>query len=332
MPSVGVQRAALARLLGVVSVLLAPILGGCATNPATGERFFSTMSWEQEIQLGEEAAPSLTEQFGGEVEDAELRRFTDRVGRDLLRGIEDGVPELEWEFTLLDSDVINAFALPGGKVFMSRGLAARMTNEAQFAAVMGHEIGHVTGRHGNRRMSQQVGFNVIVAALGIGVTAADEDSAFRKYGKYGLPVLAVGGNLVLLSYGRGDELEADMLGMRYMVRAGYDPVGAVEVQELLLEAAAGASRPPEILSSHPSGQRRIRDLENLITSEYAYTQGNDDYRLFADRWRRGFLHRLPSNAEGPAASTNALAARTMSAERLLASPALWCAHCADGTH
>ena len=300
---------------------LTMLVGGCTTNPATGKRTFTLLSWEEEMAMGAEAAPQMLEQFGGEVQVAELDAFTDRVGFDLVAFVEPGVPTLDWEFYLLDSDVINAFALPGGKIYMSRGLAERMTSEAQFAAVIGHEIGHVTARHGNQRISQQIGFNIAVAAGAIAVGVADEDSAVREYGQIGLPVLAVGGNLVLLSYGRDQELEADMLGVRYMAKAGYDPIGALEVQQLLKQASGGGAQGLDaFLSTHPPSDQRIDQIRSLLAGPYAYTQNNPEFEIHADRFEREFLSRLPpSDARRDDEAVYEFA---------LSNPASWCAHCA----
>jgi len=308
------------RLIGITLAALPLLIGGCSTNPATGKSTFTLLSWEDEMAMGAEAAPGMLEQMGGEVPVAELDDYTDRVGMDLVAWIEPGVPELDWEFYLLDSDVINAFALPGGKVYMSRGLAQHMTTEAQFAAVIGHEIGHVTARHGNQRISKQIGFNIAIAAGAVAVSVADEDSAVKEYGQIGLPVLAIGGNLVLLSYSRDQELEADMLGVRYMTKAGYDPIGALQVQQLLKEASGGAASGglDAFFSSHPPSDQRIGQIQSLLTAEYHYTQNNAEFREYAERYQNQFLSRLPaSDAHLDAAEPFELARASS-----------WCAHCA----
>ncbi len=305
-------------IAAVLSVALLSIVG-CSTNPATGKRSLTLLSWEQEIQMGAEAAPQFTAEYGGSVASASANRYVDRVGRRLLGGVEEGVPELEWEFTLLDSDVINAFALPGGKVFMSRGLAQKLTSEAQLAGVLGHEIGHVTARHGNQRISKQLGFNIALGALAIGVGVADEDSAVREYGQYAVPAMAVGGNVVMLKYGRDEESEADMLGVRYMTRAGYNPLGQVQVMEVLAEASSGP-RPIEWLSTHPNPETRIERLHEIIREEYAFTQNSPDYREYPERYRSEFLSSL-SLMPGSAVNT-VLASLGESSE--------WCGHCAAG--
>lgn len=293
-------------------------LGGCTRNPATGELIFTMMSWEQEAAIGLEAGPQFTAEYGGEVPDAEARAYVDQVGRRLLEGIEEGVPELDWTFTLLDSQVINAFALPGGKVYFSRGLAEKLDSEAEMAGVIGHEIGHVTARHGNQRISRtqafQVGLGLGAAAVGV----ADPDSSFAKFGTIAVPVIAIAGQPIQLKYGRDEELEADYLGMRYMARAGYDPIGQRQVMEVLRAASSGSSQ-PEWLSTHPASDTRIDRINGMLAGEFAYTQNSPEYVTNEDAYQRRMLDRL--GKLGPPAH----GAQGVS---LLDTPALWCSHCA----
>ena len=267
--------------------------------------------------MGVEAAPGMTAEFGGETPDAQAQAYVDEVGTRLLGGIESGIPKLPWEFTLLDSAVINAFALPGGQVYISRGLADKLTSEAEMAGVLGHEIGHVTARHGNQRISKQIGFNVAMVAAAVVVGAADEDSDIRKYGEIGVPALAIGGNIVMLKYGRDEELEADMLGMRYMARAGYNPVGQRMVMELLKRASGGSTQ-PEWLSTHPASDTRITRINNLLRSEYAYTQNSPDYVMKEQEYKTRMLDRLARLGPPRQGSTPV---------SMLDTSVLWCAHC-----
>lgn len=318
----------------LVGLVLTLVLAGCSVNPATGERIFTLYSWDQETQLGAQAFAPMVEQYGGEVTDPFLRDYTTRIGQALVPHIEDGVPDLPWSFTLLDSDVINAFALPGGKVFMSRGLAEQFTSEAEFAAVIGHEIGHVTARHGNQRISQQTAFTTGLTIGALAVDAAGDGSRFAEYGRLAIPALNIGGNVVLLSYGRDQELEADMLGVRYMARAGYDPIGALGVQQLLKEASGGGGGGGafgDLLRTHPSSDSRIDQIRGLLAGEYAYTQNNPRYQQFKARYEREFLRRLsalprPSHPEPGTRGSLMLAAQR--AHGVAGGPASWCWHCA----
>lgn len=309
----------------IVLCLLAAMLilpaTGCSINPATGKRTFTLLSREQEIALGSDAAPQFTDEFGGKVPSERLQQYVAGIGRKMAAETEEYNPDLPWEFTLLNTDVVNAFALPGGKVFFTRGLARELTSEAQMAGVLGHEIGHVTARHGNQRISQQIGFNVVLAGLAVSVAAADEDSSYRRYGQYALPALAIGGNVVLLKYGRDEEIEADALGMRYMTAVGYDPRGQLEVMQTLARLSDGP-RPPEFLSTHPAPETRIERIQRQLSDEYSYTQANPHYGSFADRYQREFLDVLASLPPAPKGQARG----PLDLDR----PATWCGVCAAG--
>ncbi|MCA9299061.1 MAG: M48 family metallopeptidase [Phycisphaerales bacterium] len=294
----------------IITCLLGLVLWGCSKNAATGDRQLLLYSVDSEIAMGVEAAPQLTEEYGGAVKNAALQAYVADIGSRMAATTEAYNPDLPWEFTLLDSDVINAFALPGGKVFVSRGLAVRMTNEAQLAAVLGHEIGHVTARHVGDRLSRAAIANGVAVAATVGAGMSDQNWAAA------IPlVVGVGGQGYLLKFGRDQELQSDALGVRYMANVGYDPKGAYEVQKILEEASAGGDRPPELLSTHPYPERRQEQIIALLEGEFAYTQNNSEYKLYPERYQSQFLKRL---AAMPAAPDRALA---------LEHPVTWCAVC-----
>jgi len=284
-------------------VLVALPTTGCSVNPATGKRSFTLMSWDKEKALGLAAAPEMTEAFGGQIPDAAIGDYTRQIGTKLVTGIEEGVPDLDWEFTVLNSPVINAFALPGGKVFISRGLAIKLDSEAELAGVLGHEIGHVTARHSNQQMSAQLGINFAIGAVAAGVGLSDADSEVRKYGQLGLPAVAVGSNLFLLRFGRSEELEADMLGMRYMTRAGYNPRGQLEVMQVLAAEATG-ERPPEWLSTHPLPESRIDRINEYLANEYAPTQDNPSFVTNRAQYKSNMLDRINALPPAPEPTPN----------------------------
>lgn len=274
---------------GVRGVLLAGaaavLLGGCSTNPTTGRSQFNALSRDQEIALGTEAMPQLTAEFGGAVARQDLQAYVREIGLKLAQHTEGESPSLPWEFTLLDSDVINAFALPGGKVFVSRGLAEKMTSEAQLAGVLGHEIGHVTARHVNDRIAQQQGFQIGGALLGILVGDSGGGQALSEL--YGF-----GGQGFLLKFSRDQESESDALGMRYMAKAGYDPAGQRGVMEILQASMGGASGQGEFFATHPYPETRIKRITQLLETEYAYTQNNPQFKKGEAEFRQRFLSKL----------------------------------------
>ncbi len=271
----------------VLLVLLLPAASGCVTNPATGKRVFNTMSVEKEIALGTQAQPEFLKGNGGEVSDPAILSYVRGIGHNLAAVSER--PELPWEFHVLDSAQINAFALPGGKVFMSRGLLEKMSNEAQLAGVLGHEVGHVTSMHIGRRMSQAQALGIGGILIGVVGEASDEDW-LRVLGVG----TAVGGTVYLLKFSRGNESESDMLGVRYMTRLGYNPHGQMQVMEILKQASGGkqSGALESMLSTHPLAQDRIDDLEALIADQYPGADQSGRYEYNPQRFEREVLDRL----------------------------------------
>lgn len=265
------------------------VLAGCSTNATTQRSQFLLLSLQQEAQLGTEAKPQMLSEMGGALTRADINSYVTGIGQSLLRPALERDPEMAsftWEFTVLDSDVINAFALPGGKVFMSRGLMAKMSNEAQLASVLGHEIAHVMARHGNERVSRNM-------AGQLGLQAASIALGGVQGGQLISEIASQGTGLFLMSYDRRQESESDSLGAEYMVAVNYDPMGAVQVMEILAEASGGKN-PPEILSTHPDPARRANDLRAKIESQFAHTQGNNAFQLKEAEFKRGILQKLGS--------------------------------------
>lgn len=308
------MRRALFALTAASALLVLP---ACEHNAATGRKQFILMSWDQEIALGAEAMSSLTSEYGGRVSDAGLSGYVDMLGQHLASFTTNQVPaEMPWEFTLLDSDVVNAFALPGGKVFFSRGLAEQLTDEAQMALVLGHEIGHVTARHGAERISHALAVQGIVFGAAVAAGASEDDSWMVQ----ALPlVVGLAGQGYLLKFNRDQESEADELGLRYMVQAGYDPAAIFDVMTVLAGASQGG-QPPEFLSTHPHPDTRIEQGRRLIANEYAYTQNNPQYMRQKYRYQRDFLDRAALLPPPPDRQSR-INIRDASS---------WCWHCAHG--
>lgn len=301
--------------LALVGALLVSAQVGCSTNPATGRSQLNLMSRSQEIALGDQAKSQLTGEYGGSIGDASINTYFTNIGTDLSRQTEADFASLPWEFTLLDSEVLNAFALPGGKVFVSRGLAEKMDSEAELAFVMGHEVGHVTARHVNERISQQMVVSGAVAAVAIGAQMSDRDVI-----KYGVPaVVGAGAGAYLLKFNRDQESEADALGMRYMARSGYNPYGAYEAMGILAEAAQGGQRQPEFLSTHPYPETRLKQIQERLQKQYPDSMQNKRNKTFPGRYQNQMLNRLAMLPPAPDAGT-ALA---------IGPASVWCAVCRE---
>ncbi len=228
-------------------VLALPLASGCATNPATGQREFTLVSSAQELQIGQQGYPAAIAEYGL-YGDARLAAYVDSIGQKLAKVSE--LPDLKWHFTLLDDPTVNAFAMPGGYIYVTRGILAHLNSEAQLAGVMGHEIGHVTARHSAKHLTQQE-----LAGLGMGLAGAVSQD-FRRYG--GVAQQALG--LLFLKYSRDDESQADALGIRYATAAGWDPreIPATYAMLKRIGERAGAGL-PSFLSTHPDpGDREAR--------------------------------------------------------------------------
>lgn len=230
------------------------------TNPVTGEVQHVDMTVEQEIALGLQSAPQMLNQYGGEYPDPQAQALVDRIGQKLVATLPGDQP-YRFEFHLLrDPQTINAFALPGGQVFITYALFSKLKTEDQLAGVLGHEIGHVVERHSAQHIAQQ---QLTQGLTGAAVIASyDPDNPTGSVGKAAMAALI--GNLVNMKYGRGDELESDKNGIYYMAKAGYNPEEMVGVMEVLEAAAGGVSRRPEFFSTHPNPENRIARIRATI--------------------------------------------------------------------
>lgn len=231
-------------------------------NPVTGEKQRVQLSPRQEVVLGLEARDKMAAQYGGLYPGQSIQQYVDRVGERVVNGSEAKKAGYPFEFHLLrDSKTVNAFALPGGQVFITAGLMRLLNSEAQLAAVLGHEAGHVVGRHGAEHLAkQQLGRSLVTA---VGVATTDD----RGGGQQAALIAQAVNQVVGLRYGRADELESDRLGFQFMTEAGYDPRGIVEVMKILGSARNGEA-PPEFLSSHPNPENRVEKLQALIAQSF----------------------------------------------------------------
>jgi predicted Zn-dependent protease len=245
-------------LLGLALIVMGT---GCAVNPATGQRQLSLVSEAQEVQLGREAAQDVQASLGL-LDDDQLQSYVERVGKRLAARSER--PNLPWSFQVVDDPTPNAFALPGGFIYVTRGLLALLTSEAQLAAVLGHEIGHVTARHSVSQISKaqlaQLGF-------GLGGILFPETQQLA-------PAIGAGLELLFLKYGRDDERQADEVGYRYLRDGGYSTSEADDVFAAL-ERAGGEQRSalPNWLSTHPSPAERVKTAQARAAQEPASSRG-----------------------------------------------------------
>ncbi len=241
------------RLLIGVAIVAFAYLKKCSqqeVNKYTGKTQAVSLSPQQEIAIGLQQAPSMAQQHGGLLPDQNAQALVDKVGQRLVNNTVAKQSGYKYDFHLLrDNRAINAFALPGGQIFITYALFSKLKNEDQLAGVLGHEIGHVLGKHSNERITNANFWKLLTMGASVG---AD------------LGQLANGiGQQTLLKNGRGDELESDELGVKLMIDAGYNPESLIGVMEIL-KAAAGPNRVPEFQSSHPDPENRIEKIKEAI--------------------------------------------------------------------
>jgi len=262
-------------------------LATCATNPVTGKRELSLISESQEVAMGQDAAKQVVASISP-VQDPSLQQYVSGLGMTLAKASER--PNLPWSFTVIDDPQVNAFALPGGPIFITRGILSHMNSEAQLVSVLGHEIGHITAKHSVQQMSQ-------AQLAQIGLIAA----VIVKPGLAGFGDLASQGlGLLFLKFGRDDERQADDLGFRYMTNAGYAPTEMAEMFRTLQRLGGGSTegRVPEWLSTHPDPGNRVQKTLDLVAAASlpanmkverdAFLQRTDGL-IFGENPREGFF-------------------------------------------
>jgi predicted Zn-dependent protease len=234
----------------------------CATVPYTQRHQFNLVSNEQEAKLGDDAYKEILAK-NPRSENQGWQDMIQRTGANIKNVAEQ--PDFKWEFNVLKGKDVNAFCLPGGKVAFWEGIMPICENETGVAVVMGHEVAHAIAHHGAERMSQGMGAEIIgqILAVGLGNTSpATRDNVLKLYG--------VGANVgVMLPFSRKHESEADKIGLLLMAKAGYDPRATVEFWKRMSKAGGG-EKPPEFLSTHPSDETRIRQLEEWMPEALAF--------------------------------------------------------------
>lgn len=246
-------------MIGGIIALVAIVsyYGSSSVNPVTGENQRISLSPAQEIAMGLQSAPQMAAQFGGLSNHAQRRELVKQVGRKLVAQSVAAQSPYKYDFHLLaDPRTVNAFALPGGQIFITEGLFRLFRTEGELAAVLGHEVGHVIARHSAEHLAKQQLTQGLVGAVAVG--SGDMTTA---------QVVQQVGAIINMKYGRDDELESDALGIRLMSEAGYDPRAMLAVMQALAKASAGA-RPPEMLSTHPNPENRAGRIKAEIEKKF----------------------------------------------------------------
>jgi predicted Zn-dependent protease len=232
-------------------------LGGCATNPVTGRSDIVTMSAAQEVEIGRKMHPQILQQYGRYSDEA-LQAYVNDIGQRIAAASH--LPNLQFTFTVLDSEEVNAFALPGGYVYVTRGILAYLNSEAELVAVLGHEVGHVTARHAVRQQSGAAAAGVGATLIGV-LTGSGDLANLANYA----------GTALVRGYGRDMELEADSIGAEYLDRLGYAPEAMIDVVRLLknqemleVQIARQEGREPRVyhgvFSTHPDNDTRLKEV------------------------------------------------------------------------
>lgn len=255
-------RLVIALIVALVSVL--GYFGKSTFNPVTEEKqHVGDITPEQEVALGLQAAPEMAQQFGGLDPDPAMQELVDRVGERLASQSGAKNTPYRFEFHALDDpETINAFALPGGQIFITEGLLRRLDTEGQLAGVLGHEVGHVVARHGAEHIAKQQLTQGLTGAAVLATYDPNNPSAQQS-----AAMAAMIGQLVTMRFGRQDELESDALGVRFTAEAGYDPNSLIRLMEILDESAKG-QRQPEFFSTHPNPENRITRIREAISARF----------------------------------------------------------------
>ncbi len=231
---------------------------GCAVNPVTGKQQLMFISPAQELQIGRQYAPEVEKQLGGAIDNAVFQNYINSIGRQIAAVSH--TPQLEFHYTAVNDTGINAMALPGGYVFITRGMLESLTTEAQLAAILAHETVHVTARHAAQAMSNQIGMEILLSAVTSDTTSQSVVTVAR-----------LGSQIIGLKHSRENETEADTIGLDYLVNAGYHPNAMVEIIEML--ERQNQLRPIEFLSTHPSPANRRENIIKYINARGYLTAG-----------------------------------------------------------
>lgn len=256
-----------------ILTLMVCLAAACATNPVTGKRELALISEAQEIAMGQQADAEVRREMGV-YDNPELQRYVEEIGFKLARLSHR--PNLPWQFTVVDHPAVNAFAIPGGFIYITRGILPYLNDEAELVSVLGHEIGHVTARHSVQQASRAMGGQIGLIALGVFVPAT------RPLGD----VASTGLGLLFMKFGRDDELEADRVGIEYAARGGWDPTASPDVLRTLSRLSSLSERGvPNWLSTHPEPESRVVEAQPIaakLASSEARARNRDAYLRMID--------------------------------------------------
>lgn len=240
-------------LVLMLDLILLGLLVGCAVNPVTGQEELMFFGPEKDVELGRKYAPEIERALGGRYPDENLQSYVNRVGQRMARVCHR--PDISYHFTVVRQKGINAFAVPGGYIYITSGLLEKLDSEGQLAAILGHEVGHVVARDTLVAMSRQIGMTALIAAAAVSDAPGDVTRAAGFIG-----------GVLSLQYSRDDEQDADLVGLSYMIQAGYDPNEMVATMQVLQELQT--IRPIEFFSTHPNPESRIAYLQDRIKWRY----------------------------------------------------------------
>ncbi len=243
------------KLIPITSIIILAFCVGCAENPVTGEMQLNIYGpdVQSDVSLGRQWAPQVEKELGQSVTDPQLANYISNIGRNI--GRVSHAPNIQWHVKAIENKSVNALALPGGYLFITTGMLKKLNSEAQLAGIIAHEATHVTARHSTTRLSEQIGLDILLSA----VMPEDASTGVTQ-------TTSITRQIISLKYSRDDETQADLVGMQYMIKAGYNPYGMVETMQMLERESQ--IRPIEFLSSHPAPQNRTQYLMREIQTRY----------------------------------------------------------------
>lgn len=242
------------------------LIGGCVTNPITGKDELMLFGESDDVAMGKKYAPDVEKELGGRIENPVLQNYIESVGQKAAKVSQK--PNFEYHYVALNDKMINAFALPGGPIFITSGLLKKLTSETQLASVLAHETAHVVARHTMHSLSKELGFELVLSAV-----------TTEKTSQTAVAVAKVTNQIVSLKYSREDEKIADLAGLDYMVAAGYNPNGMAETMQMFQDESKSGSI--EFLSTHPDPDNRVGYIKEKIMAKYPQSGnlriGKEDY-------------------------------------------------------